>query len=99
LIHEDFKGLDAYLTKHRQYVVWGSAGTMAIKPRFFGNTQERRRWLKKLVIRLPFEPVIWFISHYLVRGAWLEGRAGFIATKIRARYIADVRARMKAFHH
>lgn len=106
LIHEDFKGLDVYLAKHRQYAEWearvrhqflstGRYGDDTIDPKFLGNTQERRRWLKKLVIRLPFEPAIWFLSHYLVRGACLEGRAGYIASKIRAGYIADVRRRMK----
>ena len=107
LIHEDFKGLEAYLDRHRRYATWeaalrhrflatGSYGQETIQPKFFGNTQERRRWLKKVVIRLPFEPAIWFAYHYLVRGGILEGWPGFMACKIRAQYIADVRRKLKA---
>ena len=106
LIHEDFKGLDAYRERHHRYAIWeatvrhrflatGRYGEEAIEPRLFGNAQERRRWLKKLVVRMPFEPAIWFAWHYLVRGGFLEGRAGWVACRIRAQYIAEVRTRMK----
>ena len=106
LIHEDFKGLEAYREKHHRYATWEAAvrhrflttgryGEEAIEPKFFGNAQERRRWLKKLVIRIPGEPLIWFGYHYFVRGGFLEGRAGFVACQIRAQYIAEVRAKMK----
>ena len=107
LIHEDFKGLDVYREKHHRYATWEAAvrhrflttgryGEESIEPKFFGNAQERRRWLKKLVIRIPGEPLIWFGYHYFVRGGFLEGRAGFVACKIRAHYIAEVRRKVKA---
>lgn len=106
LIHEDFKGLDAYRERHHRYATWEAAlrhrffttgryGEDAIEPKFFGNTQERRRWLKKRVMRLPFEPAIWFCHHYFARGGFLEGRAGFIACQIRAQYIAEVRVKLR----
>ena len=107
LIHEDFKGLEAYRARHRNYATWeaglrhkflttGRYGTETIQPRLFGNTQERRRWLKKVVIRLPFEPAVWFAYHYLFRGGILEGKSGFIACLIRAQYIAEVRRKLRA---
>jgi glycosyltransferase involved in cell wall biosynthesis len=106
VIHEDFKGLDAYREKHHRYATWEAAvrhrflttgryGEEAIEPKFFGNAQERRRWLKKMVIRIPGEPLIWFGYHYFVRGGFLEGRAGFIACQIRAQYIAEVRRKVR----
>ena len=106
LIHEDFKGLEAYREKHHRYATWEAAvrqrflttgryGEEAIEPKFFGNAQERRRWLKKLVIRIPGEPLIWFGYHYFVRGGFLEGRAGFVACQIRAHYIAEVRRKVR----
>jgi hypothetical protein len=107
LIHEDFKGLEAYRERHHRYATWEAAvrhrflttgryGENSIEPKLFGNTQERRRWLKKLVIRVPFEPAIWFCWHYFARGGFLEGRAGFMACKIRAQYIAEVREKLRA---
>jgi glycosyltransferase involved in cell wall biosynthesis len=109
LVHEDFKGLDAYIGRHHRYATWeaavrhrflttGDYGDATIQPKLFGNAQERRRFLKRLVIRLPFEPMIWFCYHYLVRGALLEGSPGFVACRIRAQYIAEVRAKMKALN-
>ena len=50
--------------------------------------------MKKLAIRMPFEPLLWFVYHYFVRLGFLEGRRGLIACQIRAHYIAQVRAKM-----
>ncbi|MCX5914043.1 MAG: glycosyltransferase family 2 protein [Deltaproteobacteria bacterium] len=105
LIHEDFKGLEAYIDRHNRYSTWearvrhhfsknGNWGRETIKPRFFGNTQERRRFLKGLAICLPFERLLWFLYHYVFRLGFLEGRPGLIASQIRARYIGEVRAKL-----
>jgi hypothetical protein len=105
LIHEDFKGLDAYIDRHNRYSTWeallrqqyiadGTWGLETVKASFLGNLQERRRWLKAIALYVPFEPQLWFIYHYFLRLALLEGRPGLIASRIRANYIADVRAKM-----
>ena len=105
LIHEDFKGLEAYIDRHNKYSTWearlryrflttGQYGQDTIKPRLFGDAQERRRFLKSLVIRLPCESWIWFVYHYVLRRGFLEGRRGLIACQIRASYIAQVRAKI-----
>ncbi len=105
LIHEDFKGLHAYLDRHNRYSTWEAAlryqylttgryGEETIRPQLFGNTQERRRFLKALIIRLPFEPLLWFAYHYWFRLGFLEGRPGLIASQIRASYIKEVRAKV-----
>lgn len=105
LLHEDFKGLSAYVARHNAYATWeaavrhealhaGTFGSGAIRPRLFGNVQERRRFLKKIAMRVPGEAAWWFVYHYLLRLAILEGRRGLIASQIRAQYIALVRAKM-----
>ena len=105
LIHEDFKGLEAYLSRHNKYSTWeagvryqylttGRYGEDTIIPRLFGNSQERRRFLKALIIRLPLEPQLWFLYHYVFRLGFLEGRPGLIASQIRASYIAQTRAKI-----
>jgi hypothetical protein len=109
LIHDDAKGLEAYLARHNKYSTWearlrrqflatGRWGEDAITPRLWGNVQQRRRWLKRLAMRAPGEPWLWFAYHLVLRGAILEGRRGWIASRIRAQYIADVRAKMYALH-
>ena len=105
LIHEDFKGLEAYVTRHNKYSTWearlryqylttGQYGEETINPRLFGNSPERRRFIKAVVIRLPFEQHLWFLYHYVLRLGCLEGHAGLIASQIRASYIAQVRAKI-----
>ncbi len=105
LIHEDFKGLEAYLHRHNKYSTWeakvrfnymqtGRYGRDTIQPNLFGNAQERRRALKAWVIRLPGEPCFWFAYHYFFRLGFLEGKAGLIASQIRTQYISQVRAKM-----
>lgn len=105
LIHEDFKGLEAYISRHNKYSTWeaqlrchylttGRYGEETISPRFFGNSQERRRFLKALIIRAPFEQWLWFIYHYFVRLGFLEGRPGLIASQIRASYIVQIKAKI-----
>lgn len=105
IIHNDFKGLAAYLDRHNRYSTWeatlrhrflttGKYGKDTLQPRLFGNTQDRRRFLKSLIIRLPFEPWLWFAYHYFFRLGFLEGRRGLIASQIRSNYIREVRAKM-----
>ncbi len=110
LVHEDFKGLEAYLERHNRYSTWEAQlrykhaetnkyGEDTITPRFFGNPQERRRFLKTMVIRLPFESKIWFCYHYFFRLGILEGRRGLIACQIRAAYIEQARAKLYELEH
>ncbi len=105
LVHEDVKGLEAYLDKHNKYSTWearvrrkflttGRWGEDAITPRLTGDAQQQRRFLKQLAMRMPFEPWLWLTYHLVLRGGFLEGRRGWIASRIRAQYIADVRAKL-----
>ncbi len=105
LIHEDFKGLHAYIDRHNRYSTWEAAlrfryltsgryGEDTIRPRLLGNTQERRRYVKCLIIRLPFESWLWFAYHFFFRLGFLEGKPGLIAAQIRASYILQVRAKV-----
>ncbi len=105
LIHEDFKGLEAYLDRHNKYSTWeaclrkrfldtGQWGADTIRPNLFGNAQERRRFLKQLALRVPCEAHLWMLYHYLFKLGILEGQPGLIACRIRSHYIAQVRAKL-----
>jgi len=105
LIHQDRKGLQAYIERHNRYSTWeaelrhrffqtGKWGKDAIRARLFGNSQERRRFLKGIAVRVPFEPWLWFCYHYFFRLGFLEGKPGLIASRVRAHYICQVRAKL-----
>lgn len=97
--------MEAYIARHNKYSTWearvryrylttGRYGEDTITPRLVGNSQKRRRAIKGLIIRLPFEPYVWFFYHYIARLGCLEGRAALIACRIRWNYIADTRAKV-----
>jgi len=105
IIHQDFKNLEAYIARHNKYSTWeaklryrylktGIYGNQTIPAKLFGNTQERRRFLKTIAMRTPFEPLWWFLYHYILKLGFFEGRPGLIACLIRANYIAQVRAKI-----
>jgi glycosyltransferase involved in cell wall biosynthesis len=110
LVHDDFKGLDAYIDRHNRYSTWearhrhhflktGRWGNDSIRARLFGNAQERRRFLKFIAVRMPCEAILWFLYHFVARGGFLEGYPGYVASRIRANYIADVRAKVYELDH
>ena len=105
LLHEDRKGLEKYIERHNAYSTWesllrtrlletGTFGPDTIKARLLGNTQERRRFLKRLAVSVPGEAAFWFCYHYFLRLGMLDGRRGLIAARLRSAYIRQVRAKM-----
>ncbi len=105
LMHKDVKSIDHYIARHEGYARWearvrynyvktGSWGN-GMDGNLFGDVQQRRRFLKGIALRIPFEPLCWFLYHYVVRLGFLEGSAGFTASKIRAQYICWARKRLK----
>jgi glycosyltransferase involved in cell wall biosynthesis len=105
LIHDDCKGLSAYIDRHNKYSSWEAGirahylstkswGPHSIKAAMFGDVQSFRRFVKPLVLRLPCEPLLWFLYHYIVCGAIFEGRRGYIASSLRGAYIEQVHAKL-----
>lgn len=105
LIHDDFKDLGAWIDRHNKYSTWevrvrkqfldtGRYGQESIQPKFFGNTQERRRFLKKMLVKMPFEPFIWFFYNYVLKLGFLEGKPGWILCRMRAQHVFQIRAKL-----
>ena len=110
ITHCDFKNLEAYIDRHNKYSTWESRvrfkmlhhlydREQIVQPRLFGNVQERRRLLKRIAMRLPYEHWLWFLYHYVFQLGFLEGRSGWIASSLRANYIAQVNAKLFELTH
>lgn len=95
LLHYTFnKGLNAWFEKHNRYswheareslrsleterVDWVAALT--------GSGAARRRALKTLSFRLPCRPLLRFLYMYVLRGGFLDGRAGFVYCRLLMTY-------------
>ena len=98
------KGMASWIEKHNRYSTmeakllvdgWSSAGDVRLRDLAAGDPLVRRRTLKRLVYRLPGRPLIIFLAGYVLRGGFLEGRAGLTFSLLRAWYefAIDVKVR------
>lgn len=82
--HENWNSLYRYIAKHNEYSDWEArvyfegGGGGDVEPRLFGTQAERRRWLKKIFIRVPGFPLATFLYHYVLKMGFLDGRPGLI---------------------
>lgn len=84
--HFDRRGLRPYFEKHNHYssleameiykIIQGTSAA-AVKPRFFGSSAERRRWVKRYIYpRLPAKWLARFLFAYVLKAGFLDGLTG-----------------------
>lgn len=111
-VHYSFaKGFDAWFAKHNRYSTQEAIealrvlqATPTVLPALVSaNAVERRSALKALSYRLPCRPALRFLYMYLVRGGFLDGRAGLLYCHLLAAYermidvkVLELRRRAKA---
>lgn len=86
--HLDSPSLDHWVTKQNRYTTAEAASqfeglALAVPPRFFGNSLERRIWLKKNFWKIPGRYKILFLYHFFYIGAWRAGRVGWVWSHLR----------------
>jgi glycosyltransferase involved in cell wall biosynthesis len=92
--HYNFsKGLTEWFDKHNKYSRFEAMEGMRAKEQplalgalFSSDRFQRRRALKDLSVRLPFRPLMKFLWMYVLKGGFLDGRAGFTYCKLQAIY-------------
>jgi len=96
MLHIDFRDIYHWLERHNRYSNWEArvylniltaqdeSGTIGAN--FFGDAVQRKRFLKKLWVRLPFKPTLRFILIYLVQRGFLDGKAGYIYARLMSQY-------------
>ncbi|WP_339909329.1 glycosyltransferase family 2 protein [Symmachiella dynata] len=97
--HENWNSLDRYIQKHNEYSNWEAEvwlrGTHdELPPSLFGNQAQRRRWLKRVLFRLPGAPLIRFLYVYVIRLGFLDGRPGLIYAMFKFVQTFHVRAKV-----
>lgn len=89
LMHRDCRDMDWWIAKHNRYATLSAIANShveqnqladeRIQPRFFGNSVERRRFLKERVWRhLPARGLLFFLYLYIFRLGFLDGRKGLM---------------------
>jgi glycosyltransferase involved in cell wall biosynthesis len=102
--HENFNTLDRYIQKHNEYSNWeahviheGSGGEL--QPTFWGHQAQRRRWLKRLSLRIPGSPFLLFSHKYLFRLGFLDGVPGLLYCCFQAIQLFHVKAKLFELAH
>jgi glycosyltransferase involved in cell wall biosynthesis len=84
--HYERRGLEHYIAKHNQYSTLEARAmhrqlqqaSQAMAGSFWGDSQQRRRWLKSRVWpRLPARWMLRFLYMYIVKLGFLDGPVGF----------------------
>jgi glycosyltransferase involved in cell wall biosynthesis len=86
--HHDSPDLDHWLVKQNRYTTTEAInqaedGALAVPPRLFGSSLERRMWLKRNFWNIPGRYVILFLYHYLALGSWRAGKVGWFWSHLR----------------
>lgn len=96
MLHIDFRDIYHWLERHNRYSNWEArvylnllnsqdeSGTIGAS--LLGNSVQRKRFLKKLWVRLPFKPTLRFILFYIIQLGFLDGKAGYIYGRLLSQY-------------
>jgi glycosyltransferase involved in cell wall biosynthesis len=96
MLHIDFRDIYQWLARHNRYSNWearvyynlltGKNQSGTIGANLFGDAVQRKRFLKKIWIRLPFKPTLRFILFYFIRLGFLDGVPGYIYGRLLSQY-------------
>lgn len=75
ILHDDPDPLSSWVSRHNRYSDWEAY--LAIHPHSRTLVRENRSRQGKLFDRAPLKPLAFFVYSYLIRGGFLDGRAGF----------------------
>lgn len=88
LEHYDSPDLEHWLNKQNKYttseaIAALSRTKLADEPRLWGTVLQRRMWMKHHYQHVPFRYAATFVYHYLIKGAWRAGKAGWMWSHLR----------------
>ncbi|NEP00727.1 MAG: glycosyltransferase family 2 protein [Symploca sp. SIO2E9] len=94
--HIDFKNIYHWLDRHNRYSNWeakvyynmltGKDESNTIGASLFGDAVQRKRFLRKVWVWMPFKPTLRFIIFYFLRFGFLDGKAGYIYWRLMSHY-------------
>lgn len=103
MLHLDYKDLSRWIERHNRYSTWDAKMRLnllegrevsSIPAHLFGTPVERKRWLKKVWVRLPCRPCLRFLYMYVFRLGFLDGKPGFIYAVLKATHEFHISAKM-----
>ena len=75
LVHDDQDPVSSWFTRHNAYSTWEAY--LRTHPELRARIAENRTGQGKLWNKVPFKPLVFFFYSWVIRGGFLDGRAGF----------------------
>lgn len=106
LVDHNLNNLTWWTAKHNGYAtreaidildrIYGFTQAVSMSSKFFGTSEERRRWLKHRYLKLPLfvRPFMFFLVRYFIQLGFLEGKRGFVWNVLQCfwyRYLVDAK--------
>lgn len=94
MLHFAYPSIDVWIEKHNRYSNWEARVTgelfrrdrSTLKMNLFGNSLERKRWLRMISRRMPLRPLMRFIYHFIFRQGFRDGYRGWVFCRLLAWY-------------
>jgi glycosyltransferase involved in cell wall biosynthesis len=101
LLHEDCRDIYRLIQRLNGYSNWEAiaygnlaAGEGGLKASLFGDPVERKRFLKRIWVHLPFRPALKFFIIYFLRLGFLDGMPGYIWCRLMSQYEFHISAKL-----
>lgn len=106
IIDNNVNNITWWTQKHNNYAtreaidvlnaIYNFSNVKVSSSNLFGNSEQRRRWLKLKYLKLPLfvRPFLFFFVRYILQGGFLEGKRGFIWSILQCfwyRFLVDVK--------
>lgn len=96
ILHEDFKGLSAYLQRHNAYSDWEARRYLALSTSSGAKgcrLTARQRIKYRLMDSWLLAPA-YFVASYGVKFGFLDGREGFVFAALKAQYFFQIKCKI-----
>ena len=99
ILHRNYNNMSRFIVKHDEYSnyearVHLNGSDAELKAKFFGTKEQRRRYLKKHLIKNAWSPFFYFFYMFILRGGFRDGRPGFYYILYQCIYLYFVSSKM-----
>lgn len=96
IIHEDDKGLQAYIAKHNEYSSWEANRYLALKKNGHFEQLLFRQKIKYHLLSSYFFAPMYFIWIYFFQFGFLDGEKGLIFSLLKKQYFSQIKFKITA---
>jgi glycosyltransferase involved in cell wall biosynthesis len=93
IIHNDYKGLEQYITRHNAYSTWEANRFLLLKRNGFKNLTQRQK-IKYKLMQVGLLPLFFFIGSYILKLGFLDGKEGYYLARYKANYFFQIQTKI-----